>query len=233
MITDFHSHILPGLDDGSVDAAQSRHMLIQEAEQLVRRVVATPHFYPHHDDPRRFLEARAASVERLYQLLGAAVGFPKVVLGAEVYFFRGISDSDFLDAMAIGRTNCVMIEMPLAPWPEEYYRELGDIRAKRGLTPVIAHIDRYIRPLRTFSIPERLEELPVLVQANGEFFRNRTTSAMALGMLKRGQIHLLGSDCHNTTSRKPDLGDTVRRIERKLGPGALEAMEALEETLFG
>ena len=65
------------------------------------------------------------------------------------------------------------------------------------------------------------EELPVLIQANSEFFLRRNTSRMALKMLRQGQIHLLGSDCHNLSSRKPDLGAAVERIISHLGEEAL------------
>lgn len=231
MITDFHSHILPGIDDGSKEIVQSLAMLRQAAEQGIHRMVATPHFYPHRDRPEAFLEARAESWDQLRQAMDA--GLPQIVLGAEVYFFRGISDSDFLKKLTIGESECVMIEMPLPPWPEEFYRELEAIRGKQGLTPVIAHVDRYIRPLRTFSIPERLEELPVLVQANASFFTGRATAAQAMKLLSRGQIQLLGSDCHDLDSRKPDLGAAIRRIEEKLGSSTLLKIENTQTTFFG
>ena len=228
MITDFHSHILPGIDDGSRDPGQSLQMLAMSADQGIRRMVATPHFYPNYSTPEAFLEAR----DRAFRQLPVTPGLPEIIPGAEVYFFRGISDSEFLPALTIGESRCVMIEMPPAPWPEEFYRELAAIPAKQGLTPILAHIDRYIRPFRTFSIPERLEELPVLVQANAEFFRNRSTANLALKLLKRGQIHLLGSDCHNLTDRKPDLADAVRIIQTKLGPAPLTQIEELESEIF-
>lgn len=207
-------------------------MLAMESAQGIRRVVATPHFAARYDRPEAFLEERQRSAEQLRSAMAGRTDLPEIRLGAEVFFFRGISDSEFLPRLAMEGSKCVMIEMPPGPWPEEYFRELGEIRRKQGLTPIIAHIDRYIRPFRTFSIPERLGELPVLVQANGEFFLNRRTGAMALKMLKNGQIHLLGSDCHDLSSRKPNLGDALKRIEDKLGWDALLRMQSLEQVLF-
>ena len=121
----------------------------------------------------------------------------------------------------------------MPPWTDAYYRELEAIWAKRKLTPIIAHIDRYIGPLRTRGIPERLETLPVLVQANGDFFLEGGTASMALRMLRRGQIHLLGSDCHNTRSRKPNLGNAAQRIVRKLGPEILERVWECGQSVLG
>lgn len=216
-ITDFHSHILPGIDDGSASVEESIAMLRMEASQGIRRVVATPHFYARYETPERFLEKRDQAELRLRRALAEHPGLPEIGVGAEVYFFRGMSESDFLPRLTIRKKRCILIEMPPAPWTEDFYRELTAIREKQGLIPIIAHIDRYIAPFRTHGIPQRLAELPVMVQANAGFFLDKGTSAMALRMLKNGQVHLLGSDCHDVTRRKPDMGAAVRLIEKKLG----------------
>jgi protein-tyrosine phosphatase len=160
-------------------------------------------------------------------------GLPKVIVGAEVYFFRGMSQSEQLPELTIGESKCILIEMPPAPWSEEIYRELENIWEKWGITPIVAHIDRYIRPFRTYGIPKRLSRLPVLVQANAEFFLEKATAGMALRMLKAEQIQLLGSDCHNLSSRKPNLGDAVEQIRRNLGDGIPEEMNALANEILG
>ena len=87
---------------------------------------------------------------------------------------------------------------------------------------MIAHVDRYITPLRTYGIPDRLAEMQVAVQANSSFFLERRTASMAMKMLKNQKIQVLGSDCHNLTSRKPDLGDAAERIQQKLGAEATQ-----------
>lgn len=148
-------------------------------------------------------------------------GLPQVSIGAEVYFFRGISDSDVISELTIDRKRCILIEMPPSPWTESMYRELEAIHVKHGLIPIVAHVDRYVRPLRTYGIPERLAELPVLVQANADFFLDRRTSGMAMRMLSHEKIHLLGSDCHNLRFRKPNLQKAVRLIENRAGKQAL------------
>ena len=93
---------------------------------------------------------------------------------------------------------------------------------------IIAHIDRYIRPFHTHGIPKRLEELPVLVQANASFFQQ----SMAMQMLKKGQIHLLGSDCHNLTSRKPNMDLALQKIQKKLGQPVMDRLEEYEKTFW-
>ena len=59
MFIDFHTHILPGIDDGSASVEESIELLKAEAAQGITKVVATPHFYANYDSPERFLERRA------------------------------------------------------------------------------------------------------------------------------------------------------------------------------
>ena len=219
---DFHSHVLPGIDDGCKSVKEALRVLRMEAKQGIEHVVATPHFYPQQDTPERFLRRRAASEALLREAMAEESGLPTLSVGAEVYYFRGMSDSDAISELTINKTRCILVEMPRSPWTEAMYQELEALYVKRGLIPVVAHVDRYISRFRTHGIPKRLENLPVLVQANAEFFLERSTSRMAMRMLKKGAIHLLGSDCHNLTDRKPDLGDALELIRRHLGSGALE-----------
>ena len=230
--TDFHSHILPGVDDGSKTIEESLELLRMEAQQGVRRVVATPHFYANHDTPERFLRRRAAAWEKLQAAMAEEAGLPEVILGAEVYYFSGISDSEVLSQLTIGQKRFIMLEMPLAPWTKNMYREMENIYAKHGITPIIAHIDRYIRPFRTNEILKQLETLPVLVQANGEFLLRSMTAPMALRMLKEKRIHLLGSDCHDCAQRRPNLGEAVQKIEKRLGAAELERIGAIENMVL-
>lgn len=222
MIVDFHSHILPGIDDGSRSVEQSIAMLQKEAEQGIHRVIATPHFYAHSDDPKSFLQRREEAEEKLRTQMQQHAGLPELGIGAEVYYFNGISDSDVLLELTIDKKRYILIEMPMSPWTERMYRDLEGIWIRQGLMPVIAHIDRYITPFRTFGIPERLEDLPVLVQANAGFFLHRSTRSMARRMLKKGRIHLLGSDCHDLKDRAPNLGEAVDVIRKQSGEESLD-----------
>ncbi len=230
MPADFHSHILPGMDDGSRSLEESVEMLRMEAAQGVSHVVATPHFYPGQENLERFLARREESVALLSKACSGDM--PELSLGAEVYYFPGISESGELSQLTINGKTGILIEMPPPPWTRQMFRELAWIYAKQDLVPIIAHIDRYITPLMNFGISKRLEELPVLVQANAEFFLNRHTAAMAFRMLEKGQIHLLGSDCHNLTDRAPNLGAAAERIVRRLGPQQLEKIEAYQTAVL-
>ncbi len=233
MFTDFHSHILPGIDDGSASVEESIKLLEIEAEQGIKRVVATPHFYANHDSPERFLERRANAKALLEKALENREDMPKIEIGAEVHFFRGISDSEFLPELTITNKRFILIEMPDSDWTESMYSELESIYYQRGITPIIAHMDRYISPFRTRKIPEKFAKMPVLVQANASFFlEGGLTSRLALKLLKEDKIQLLGSDCHNLTKRPPKLGLAAEIIKKKLGNEFLERIDRYGENIF-
>lgn len=232
MISDIHSHILPGIDDGSGSLQESLELLRLEAEQGIRRVAATPHFYPQRDTPEAFLKRRARAEAQLREELQKNGDLPEIVAGAEVYFFPGISQSECLEQLTIGSGRYLLLEMPMAPWTDAMYREMEGICTNFGITPVIAHVDRYISPFRTHGIPERLTQLPVLVQANASFFLKRSTRNMAIRMLRSGKIHVLGSDCHNLTHRRPNLAEAVQVIQNRLGAEALDQIRQYEEEIL-
>lgn len=231
-VIDMHSHILPEMDDGSASLEESLGLLALEAEQGIHRLVATPHFYAHHDSPDRFLKRREKAWETLAAALENRPDLPAVELGAEVRYFAGMSNSEALSSLTVGGGRYLLLEMPAAPWTETMYREMEAIYNKQGIIPVVAHVDRYIGPLRTHGIPKRLADLPVLIQANAVFFLRPATAGMALRMLKADQIHLLGSDCHNLQSRKPRLGEAVELIRKKLGGEAIDRIREYEKIVF-
>jgi len=233
MIADFHSHILPGIDDGSRNVKQSLEMLRMEARQGVARVVATPHFYPSHDSPERFLARREAAAQALRGAMAQEAGLPEIELAAEVYYFPGISDSDILSQLTIGGNQYILIEMPMPPWSEKMYAELVAVYEKQNLIPVIAHIDRYVAPLQTFRIPQRLAQLPVLVQANSSFFTQKATAGLAFRLLREEKVHLLGTDAHNLTDRAPNMKDALDAIRKKMGTEILQQIHGFELQVLG
>lgn len=217
---DLHMHVLPGMDDGSRDAGMSAAMLERSAAYGVDTVAATSHFYAEDNDIPRFLARRRSAYDRLMEAVGERDDLPRVVLGAEVLYFSGMSTVDTLDALCLKGTDLLLLEMPFVLWTDRVLREVDAIQ-RSGLQVVAAHIERYmeIQPRRTM---EAFFDLGTFIQCNASFFLNRRTVRQALRMFRQGQIQFLGSDAHNITARPPNLGGAVQIIERKLGRTALE-----------
>ena len=226
-IFDFHTHILPGMDDGCRDTEQAARLLQIEREQGVKILALTPHFYSTKETPEAFLKRRQKALERM-----PVCEDIQIIPGAEVRYSNGMSQWSNLSKLTLGDTRYILVEMPQPPWPRHMYNELANIQKEQGLIPVIAHIDRYVRPFQTHGILKRLEDLPVLIQANGSFFLKKWTRGLALRMLKAGNIHLLGSDCHNLEHRPPNVHAAYQVIERHLGEKALDYLAEMSRTVI-
>lgn len=214
---DFHSHILPCVDDGSASLDESIALLKMLGSQGVTEVFATPHFDASYDTPGSFLNKR----DNAYKELTGALSLqeqelPTVLLGAEVMYFSGISRVSELSALTLGKTNLLLIEMPLGIWSEYSVQELINICSSGEFTVLLAHVERYFQYQST-DVWNRLLENGMLMQANASFFADTKTRRRAVKMLKRGEIHLLGSDCHNLSSRRPQMDEALSLIEKKLG----------------
>ena len=233
-MVDFHTHILPCLDDGAASCEESLNMLRKEREHGVDTVIATPHFYADRDDPEAFLKKRETAYKKLLLEMEnfEPRELPRIVLGAEVAYFEGMSDCEELPLFNIDGTKLLLLEMPAIRWNERMIAEVVAIYEKTGLIPVIAHIDRYIRIFNDRRMAEWFSDLPVLIQANASFFTGWKYTRMALKMFDRGQIHLLGSDCHNTSTRPPEMNLATDALRKRFGDGAIAYLEHNEKKVF-
>lgn len=217
-MTDFHIHILPGIDDGSDSAETSEKMLEMLKEQGIERIVATPHFYAHRSKTvEHFLEKR----QRAYEMLGS----PKnILLGAEVAIERGISQMKDIEKLAVQDTDLILLEFPYtgyAPWMED---EIYNIGVTYGLKPVIAHIHRYIREYSKEQL-EHILNMKAIFQVNNEAFGSFSERRFVKKMIKDGYPVIFGSDSHNTDTRRPNW-DLLRK---KAAPSVIDEAEKLLE----
>ncbi len=231
---DFHSHILPRIDDGSKSREMSLQMLEESINYGVDIMVATPHFYITHDTAESFCKKREDSYKALKEKIDeSGKKLPDIVLGAEVYYFRGISRYDGLDSLKIADTKYILLEMPFERWSEKTLREVSDITEETGLIPVIAHIDRYIDFQKGTDNIDRLVSMDIPIQMNAEYVNGFFTRSKALKLIKDGVVTLLGSDCHNMDSRRPNLGQALGIITKKCGEDAVDAITSESKRLLG
>ena len=226
---DFHSHILPGIDDGSKSAEMSLQMVSALASQGVDTIAATSHFYATERTPQRFLQRRAEAYDRLKAVLPEDA--PRILLGAEVLYFPGISHMDELPQLCLEGTDLLLLEMPFTAWNERMIREVDELSRSGVCRIMMAHIERYYYK-QPVSVWDSFLEQDVLMQSNAEFFLSLRTRHKALKLLREGRIHLLGTDCHNMTSRAPRMAEARALIRKRLGDETLEEIDALGEALL-
>ncbi len=214
---DFHTHVLPGIDDGARDLPTSLSMLSRLREQGVDTVVATPHFYAHRQEAAQFLENRAAA---LAAVKNTANGLPAVLPAAEVYLERGLRDLD-LRPFCIEGTNAILVEMPYARQESWMLEEVYHFCLTQSLTPIFAHLDRYLDMYSKQEIQEILDFDDAVIQVNNSAFLSRKSLKALVGWVKQGTPLLLGSDCHNLDSRAPNHERIPGIVRSKLGDGWL------------
>lgn len=208
---DFHSHILPGIDDGSRNIKESLQMLNASARQGVTYMAATPHFIPSESSLDRFLIHREQAFSELMEVWHPAL--PQVLLGAEVYYFEGMSRVE-LDVLRIEGTRLLLLEMPFQTWTDRMVAEVLALQKQPELTVLMAHIERYLGFQRK-DMWDELLRAGVLMQCNASFFLRWNTRRRALHLLESGRVHLLGSDCHNMEERSPRMGAALEAIGEK------------------
>lgn len=223
-MVDFHSHILPGIDDGSKDIQMTKEMLKISSVQGVDTMIATPHFYADRETIARFLAKRAEAYDKIAFLTDTYN--IRVILGAEVAFFPNMGRSEELKHLTIEGTSLMLLEMPFRQWESGDIKEIQSL-LRQGIVPIIAHVERFIPYQRDKRYWKELYKLPLLIQVNGEALVERRTRSLALKLFKKVRAHLLGSDCHNLTVRVPNLQEAREILEYKLGEDVILQMDRL------
>lgn len=224
---DFHSHILPGIDDGSKDTEMSLSMLEKMKADGIEIVCATPHFYGSRHSLEHFLERREASLKRLAEGLKARPELAEsieIIPGAEVAFYSGLTRENDIQKLCIEGTNTLLLEMPFIPWTDFEINQVENLCFDHGLKVVIAHIERYDK-IAPDDLMRKLLSLPVYIQINAETLLPMMSRRKWLRLFEDGTAKLLGSDAHNLTSRPPKLGEAREMIRRKLGQNVLDRID--------
>ncbi|MBR2432310.1 MAG: hypothetical protein IKB23_05270 [Clostridia bacterium] len=222
---DFHSHVLPKMDDGSADLVTSRAMLEALARQGIGGVYCTPHFLPMYESPADFINRRKQAHEALKAYLSSCgvPSLPEIRLGAEIRVIRGISESD-LDGLEYEGTQAVLLELPREALSRQIVNEICNLCAAKGYIPIIAHLDRY----KWFSHEDvdALSEIPdVVFQLNTEALSRHSRRKEIMRLLQSGRRIIFASDCHNTVDRSPDF-------HLLTGNGGRSPISEKERTIF-
>ena len=237
---DFHTHILPGIDDGSKDIDMTEKMLRMEQSMGVSHIYATPHFYAHRRSIESFLERRDRALSKVRALPGYGDSLPTVTPGAEVYYFSGMGRAKQLSELCIEGTDLLLLELPFAQWHSDLVKDIEDIMDKRGLRIILAHLERYEGFQKSRHVWDRIVEMPLTIQLNcediidaGSIFRRNHMHKTSLELLSRHNNIIIGSDCHNLTDRKPNLAEARIVIEKKMGFERLTQIDKYTKEFLG
>ena len=229
MFIDFHTHLLPGIDDGARDVETSLAMLSLLKKQGTDIAVATPHFYAHRQLAGEFLERRRAAFTSIASR--NIEGLPTVLLGAEVYLEQGLGDID-LRPFCLGSSSCILIEMPYMGLQGWMLEEVYGFCLQQSLTPVFAHLDRYLSLYSHDALQEILDFDGALIQVNGEALLGYKSLKTVLGWIREERPVLFGSDCHDLNFRVPENDRAQSVLKSKLGKGWFETYSGFSQTVL-
>ncbi len=213
-MTDLHTHILPGMDDGAQTVQDALAMLRTEAQQGVDTVALTPHFSIKDEPVSDFLARREKAYQQLINELKGQT-HPELVMGAEVAWTQGMPDWPDLEALCYEGTRILLVELPVTPWTHEMFRQLYSLEGRRGILPMIAHVERYLH-CQEKRVIGRLLDMGYPVQVSAEALLHMTSRRKALDLFVNYDA-LLISDCHDISHRKPNMGAALKVMEKKLG----------------
>ena len=225
-MTDLHTHILPGMDDGPKDLDTALALLEQEAEQGVHHVALTSHYHCEGEALSSFLDRR----EQAFAALSAAAS-PDMDLkrGCEVFFSPALLDID-LRALCLEGTDYLLLELPLLQRPAFANEVLFGLRA-RGIVPLIAHVERYLYVRRDPSVLVDWINLGALIQVNADSLTGGD-AAFVRRLIRWGLVHVLASDAHSVRYRPPELRRGLEAVADRLGADRAAALDRNAALIF-
>ena len=222
---DFHSHILPNIDDGSRSIEETFN-LIKEAKNVgFNAIVSTSHYMENYYETN--VPEREVWINAIYENLQVKNIDIRLYLGNEIYLTENIIKLlEEGKASTINDTSYVLFEMPLNAEPLNLYDIVYEmIQCK--LVPILAHPERYSFVQKDPELIYDLIQKGVLMQANygsiiGQY--GEKAKMIVKKFLKNNMIHFLGTDVHRQNTIYPRIPECLAEINSLIGEEKLEEL---------
>lgn len=221
---DFHSHILPNIDDGSRDMEETLN-LIQEAKEVgFTKIISTSHYMQDYYEYNEFER------KSLLDSIKEQVNDIELFLGSEIYISdEMVSLLQEKEASTINHSRYVLFELPMNMKPfngkETVYRLI-----ENGYVPIIAHPERYHYVQKDIGYVSELAQMGALFQSNygsivGWYGKDAEKTMKKL--LKEDAIHFLGSDVHRTNHTYTIIPKALKKLRKIISEEKLEQLTML------
>ncbi len=215
---DIHSHIVWGVDDGPRERPESLAMLKMAAAAGTTDIVATPH------SDSQFAFDRKLVAERIQELASATGNVPRIHSGCDFHFsFENVQSAlNDPSQFTINGLNHLMVEFAdhnVPPASEEILRRF----AAAGIVPIITHPERNAALQSSYERLAQWIQMGCLLQVTAQSLTGRFGKAAeqaAWGLLRKGLVHVVASDAHDTEDRPPRLDQARDILTAEMGADA-------------
>lgn len=222
---DIHSHILPAVDDGSVNLKQSKNMLKIAHEEGIQYIIATPHYgagcvNPNQEELQKKLELVRKEAKKIDKNF-------RIELGNELFF----SDDILVHlrkkkALTLAGTRYVLVEFATSETYEDLKVGLHRLLIQ-GYLPILAHVERYECLYENYEGIEYLINLGAYMQLNiiSVLGKGREKQvAFSRKLLDYGMIHFLGTDSHSDSGRAPMIKEAQAYLYKRYGVEVIDTL---------
>lgn len=221
---DFHSHILPNIDDGSISIEETVKMLEEAQKVGFTKIISTSHYIEGYYE--------SDEKERLDLLKNLKENFQDIelYLGNEIYIAENmiqlVKDKK---ASTINNSKYILFELPMNTktmlTKEMVYRII-----ENGNIPIIAHPERYGYVQDNPECVEELAEMGAMFQANygsilGMYGEKAKKTVKKL--LKQDLIQFLGSDVHRTNQIYPLIPKAIKKMSKIISEEKIEELTTI------
>lgn len=222
---DFHTHIIPNIDDGSRNIEETINLIREAKEAGFEGIVLTSHYienYYETDVPERDVWVKAISDN-----LNSKGLETDLYLANEIYMSENMMDLLINGKASTINNSCyVLFEMPLNEEPSNLYSVIYSLKENK-LIPVLAHPERYSFIQKEPELVYDLIEMGVLMQANygsiiGQY--GEKAKLIVRKFLENDMIHFLGSDVHRKNTIYKRIPQALEEIREIVGDQKLEEL---------
>lgn len=229
---DFHSHILPEVDDGSKSYEESQSLIIEAKNVGFNKIISTSHYASNCYEIPEY--KRKEHIENLKQENDT----PQILLGSEIFLTYDVIDAlEQFKASTINGTQYILVELPL----RQHFFNLRDTiyrLQEKDYRIILAHPERYTMIQKDFNLLYELSDLGILFQCNyGSILGLYGMSAKSIikKMLKNNLVSFLGSDVHREKTIYPKIPKALNKIKKYVSTEELNCLttENAEKILNG
>ena len=222
---DMHSHILPGLDDGSKSMEQSLEMLRIAESEGISVIIATPHNMPGKGRPsREKLEERLKQLRDAAESEGIAI---EIQLGTEYYYREEVCEIfDREEAVTMADSDCVLLEFNPLEEKSYIYNAVREAFST-GYSPIVAHVERYEQLMKKPEYVKTLKDMGALIQVNASSVIGENgfhTKRDVKKLLKAGYVDFVSTDAHSDRNRAPRMAKCATYLRKKYGADYAEKL---------